>query len=54
MEDRWGDYTFYRMNKVIDVYFVGGFGSLNWVWALTQSTTCSFGHVNQMFACTTS
>ena len=31
LEDRWGDYTFYRMNKVIDVYFVGGFGTLNWV-----------------------
>ena len=25
LEDRWGDYTFYRMNNVIDVYFVGGF-----------------------------
>jgi putative heme iron utilization protein len=31
LEDRWGDYTFYRMNNVIDVYFVGGFGTLNWV-----------------------
>ena len=31
MDDRGGDYTFYRMNKVIDVYFVGGFGTLNWV-----------------------
>jgi len=31
LDDRWGDYTFYRMNKVIDVYFVGGFGTLNWV-----------------------
>lgn len=31
LDDRWGDYTFYRMNNVIDVYFVGGFGTLNWV-----------------------
>lgn len=31
MEDRWGDYTFYRMNRLVDVYFVGGFGSLNWI-----------------------
>ena len=31
LEDRWGDYTFYRMNNIIDVYFVGGFGTLNWV-----------------------
>ena len=31
LQDRWGDYTFYRMNDVIDVYFVGGFGTLNWV-----------------------
>jgi hypothetical protein len=31
LDDRWGDYTFYRMNRVIDVYFVGGFGTLNWV-----------------------
>jgi hypothetical protein len=31
MEDRWGDYTFYRMNRIIDVYFVGGFGTLNWI-----------------------
>jgi hypothetical protein len=28
LDDRWGDYTFYRMSKVIDVYFVGGFGKL--------------------------
>jgi len=31
MEDRWGDYTFYRMNRIVDVYFVGGFGTLNWI-----------------------
>ena len=31
LEDRWGDYTFYRMNNAIDAYFVGGFGTLNWV-----------------------
>ena len=31
MEDRWGDYTYYRMNRIVDVYFVGGFGTLNWI-----------------------
>ena len=31
LEDRWGDYIALPMNNVIDVYFVGGFGTLNWV-----------------------
>lgn len=31
MEDRWGDYTYYCMNCIVDVYFVGGFGMLNWI-----------------------
>ena len=25
LDDRWGDYTFYRMNRVIDVYVFFGF-----------------------------
>jgi len=31
LEDLWGDYSFFRMNRLIDAYFVGGFGSLNWI-----------------------
>ena len=31
MEDRWGDYMYYRMNRIVDVYFAQGFGTLNWI-----------------------
>jgi len=31
LEDLWGDYSFFRMNRLIDAYFVGGFGSLKWI-----------------------
>ena len=31
LEDLWGDYSFLGMNRLIDAYFVGGFGSLKWI-----------------------
>ena len=32
-KDRWvsGNYIFFRMHRISDIYFVGGFGTVQWV-----------------------
>jgi len=32
-KNRWvsGNYMFFRMHKISDIYFVGGFGTVQWV-----------------------
>lgn len=41
VNDRWvsGNFTYFRMSRIVDVYFVGGFGTVQWIGA-DEYTDC--------------
>lgn len=34
-QDRWlsGNFVYFRMSRIVDIYFVGGFGTVQWITA---------------------